>query len=541
MQTRQVRGIAALVGTAGLSVGVAGAQPLVIDWLAPTTGLWSNAGSWSGGNVPDTLDEIARLSPERLGRGLLASALVDQGFSVEAVTGTGTVDLVIQNDASLAIGSLFEGTSTFRPLRVFVGDDSLVGGGALLELIGTGDPRNGRANLRNVVIDLVNETAELVSNEETRIGTDAIVVGAGRVIGSYANSGTITSRRNATLTIQDASIHGGGELVAETFSQLRIEQSDVTGGRIAAFGGSVRLDGVDLSFTELTGFTNPMNVEGASTFTDVVIDSGVDLRIGDPLRYVATDGVFKNTGDVLVERPGRLEFDDTPDNAVLIEAGRVQLRSGWITAQQDDEVYLFPGAAVFGSGGVLADVVNLGDLDARDPDPEFPRSTLQIGGSFTQLSVGRVTTSVAQRLLPSPGDVETQSVVVDGNAALGGELAIDYLVLEPERIAGIPITVLLVRGSSSAVIGEFDRVSVGGVTSGLSPIPQVDYLDQSVDVTLFCLADVNRDGSVNPADFTAWVRSFNDRDPLADQNLDGGIDPSDFNAWVTNFNSGCGR
>jgi hypothetical protein len=55
-----------------------------------------------------------------------------------------------------------------------------------------------------------------------------------------------------------------------------------------------------------------------------------------------------------------------------------------------------------------------------------------------------------------------------------------------------------------------------------------------------CLADVNRDGQVTAADFSAWVSAFEARDPLADQNGDGAIDPTDFSAWVGNFNaSGC--
>ncbi|MEL7483757.1 MAG: GC-type dockerin domain-anchored protein [Planctomycetota bacterium] len=54
-----------------------------------------------------------------------------------------------------------------------------------------------------------------------------------------------------------------------------------------------------------------------------------------------------------------------------------------------------------------------------------------------------------------------------------------------------------------------------------------------------CVADVNGDGELNPADFNAWVIAFNTGDPAADQNGDGLVSPADFNAWVANFNAGC--
>jgi len=54
-----------------------------------------------------------------------------------------------------------------------------------------------------------------------------------------------------------------------------------------------------------------------------------------------------------------------------------------------------------------------------------------------------------------------------------------------------------------------------------------------------CLADVNMDGVLNGADFTAWINAFNNNLPECDQNSDGNCDPADFTAWVANFNAGC--
>ena len=54
-----------------------------------------------------------------------------------------------------------------------------------------------------------------------------------------------------------------------------------------------------------------------------------------------------------------------------------------------------------------------------------------------------------------------------------------------------------------------------------------------------CLADVNGDGLVTPADFNAWIIAFNSQAPECDQNGDGICAPADFNAWIINYNNGC--
>ncbi len=54
-----------------------------------------------------------------------------------------------------------------------------------------------------------------------------------------------------------------------------------------------------------------------------------------------------------------------------------------------------------------------------------------------------------------------------------------------------------------------------------------------------CIADVNGDGVLSPADFSAWVAAFNAGTPACDQNGDGSCTPADFSAWVANYNAGC--
>ncbi len=59
------------------------------------------------------------------------------------------------------------------------------------------------------------------------------------------------------------------------------------------------------------------------------------------------------------------------------------------------------------------------------------------------------------------------------------------------------------------------------------------------DTALDCLADVNQDAVLSPADFTAWIIAFNTQGPGCDQNLDGLCTPADYSAWILNWNAGC--
>ncbi|MCA9272718.1 MAG: hypothetical protein KDA31_06705 [Phycisphaerales bacterium] len=54
-----------------------------------------------------------------------------------------------------------------------------------------------------------------------------------------------------------------------------------------------------------------------------------------------------------------------------------------------------------------------------------------------------------------------------------------------------------------------------------------------------CKADVNKDGSVDPADQSSWVAAYNAMDEAADQNSDGQVTPADWSAFIANYNAGC--
>ncbi|MFI4892937.1 MAG: GC-type dockerin domain-anchored protein, partial [Phycisphaerales bacterium JB058] len=107
--------------------------------------------------------------------------------------------------------------------------------------------------------------------------------------------------------------------------------------------------------------------------------------------------------------------------------------------------------------------------------------------------------------------------------------------LDVSSVPGSP-DIRTVDGKSFRLAGsanDADQVAVlAYFTDGSSAVVLVSYADA-------CLADVNGDGAVSPADFSAWVAAYNAQAPGCDQNGDEQCTAADFSAWVTNYNSGC--
>ncbi len=96
-----------------------------------------------------------------------------------------------------------------------------------------------------------------------------------------------------------------------------------------------------------------------------------------------------------------------------------------------------------------------------------------------------------------------------------------------------------------ANLGGFDFIrittAVDSINGSLGEVStEIDAVAIVRSVSTTCIADVNGDGVLTPADFTAWLAAYQNMDPAADQNGDGMITPADFTAWLNNFNTNCG-
>jgi hypothetical protein len=112
------------------------------------------------------------------------------------------------------------------------------------------------------------------------------------------------------------------------------------------------------------------------------------------------------------------------------------------------------------------------------------------------------------------------------------------------RAAGFPVdgsTVFFTDFTGTFAIYLYgSQLGVADISFGDQQHSNVDALEICAEVVQPCdpcvIVDVNHDGAVTPADFTAWINAFNNGDPECDQNCDGACTPADFTAWIANYN-----
>lgn len=104
--------------------------------------------------------------------------------------------------------------------------------------------------------------------------------------------------------------------------------------------------------------------------------------------------------------------------------------------------------------------------------------------------------------------------------------AIDPVTGAPANLVGFDF--IRITTAVDSVNGSFGEVSA-----------EIDAVADVRSLSTDCVADVNGDGFLTPADFTAWLAAYQNQDAAADQNGDGLITPADFTAWLNNYTSNC--
>lgn len=135
---------------------------------------------------------------------------------------------------------------------------------------------------------------------------------------------------------------------------------------------------------------------------------------------------------------------------------------------------------------------------------------------------------------------------LDGKYLFGDYCTGEIWTLDPN--SGNAITFILNQGFGLSSFGQDAQgevyimsLNTGSIRKFIS-LSAVDSDGDTIPDTCepaVCLPDVNGDGMVTPADFSAWVAAFNAMAPECDQNGDGSCTPADFSAWVANYNAGC--
>ena len=147
------------------------------------------------------------------------------------------------------------------------------------------------------------------------------------------------------------------------------------------------------------------------------------------------------------------------------------------------------------------------DFSVWNLAPELYSANLDIDSVLITGDTGVFSTDLAAQAGILPGTSADFSVQFD-TQALGGFEAVAVIEVSDEDLPGAGGPVMLTVTFRGAVV---------------SP----------------CRADTNGDGSLSPADFTAWIAAFNAQSPACDQNGDDLCTPADFTAWIASYNLGC--
>lgn len=291
-------------------------------------------------------------------------------------------------------------------------------------------------------------------------------------------------------------------------------------------------DGCDIDVCDDPDSTDPIDVDGAAAtlIEGYAATSKGDNKVVVAANPAASPGMFItldfDVGEGPTEiRAGDLNLDGFPD---LVNINEI---SGTVSVLTNITDMTGPGGRNFDasvelslrsemddpdplpSSVALADIDEDGDLDVAvvSTNGSGERVVRQLLNLYVE--TGTLTFSDVEDLSEQP--VGTPLLVRSGDLEgdSGGMQLADDLVVYVDP--------------NAETLGRPAEIGVGGHASILSDDPDL------------CLADVNGDGAVTPADFSAWINAFNNNLPECDQNGDGLCTPGDFSAWIANFNAGC--
>jgi hypothetical protein len=242
----------------------------------------------------------------------------------------------------------------------------------------------------------------------------------------------------------------------------------------------------------------------------VDVPSGRSMSISSSITRVKNVGTLQIDGTLVVESPhGLYNFD----GGLIDVQGQLTLDS---TVPQGSTVLRNrAGGMLVGSGQIAPGlgsnpiVVNEGNIA---PGPGV--ATLDIGVSFTQLSSGQLQVEIAGGESPT-----NDALAIDGFATLAGTL-VAILVGEESLSLHDSFTLLT---ATYGIVGAFDQWVLPSLPDDQFWFIEYGANDVRATVEEKMAGDFNLDGTVDAADYVAWVKT--------------GGDMPEYGIWQTNFGS----
>ncbi|MCA9272486.1 MAG: hypothetical protein KDA31_05520 [Phycisphaerales bacterium] len=350
-----------------------------------------------------------------------------------------------------------------------------------------------------------------------RVGTlNTLTIGAGQTL---LGSGKIGSLGMTTIQ--------GAVIATSPTVTLKLENNfDMTGATAQGTTGVV-----EISIADLTGGTMLGGVEFSSSSVARGFTNTADLGIRDS-GTLDLDGDITNNGTITINTAGSV-FDariNAMTHVTVGGTGTIFLNGAGtpadaqLGATESTGFLTLPATqTIIGNGRIDGPASIAGTLS-----PGVDDATEGVIGLQSDIALAPTTTT----------QIDVFAIDVYDKFTLNANLALDGTISLKLRSGYVPFVgdsfTIIDAGTVTGDFATIDTPIIGG------RLFRVIVNSGDIRALWTCIGDVNLDGTLSPADFSAWVAAFNAGDTqLGDQNLDGMVSPADFSAWVANFNSGC--
>ncbi len=430
-------------------------------------------------------------------------------------------DTLVGNSAKLDGGGAFAlAGSTFQSSTIQFNSAQRNGGGVYADSFNT--------SITNSTI-----TGNRASSNSTLTGSGGGVYGVGTIDGTTIDGNIADEFGGGVFSvdrISDSTIDGnlsgddgGGVHGANTVERCTITRNRANGG----FGGGT-FEATEVTDSMLTGnrsvrgggLYNSSRIRGtliatntATGFGGGVYVTGRDVEIVDSAILNNNVGTAFSFTEVMKAGEGRIDLircTIANNNGLGKQLARFVGDSAWIESCIIWDTN-WAGSHVFSIATDAAAVAVYSNLRTS------PEAVQVIGNTKLILLAGNVNAN------PRFVDIESNNA-----ALLPGSHCIDagYFWKAPLNLTD-PF------GNPRSPLDDVGVPNTGIGLGGFLDIGATEFAGTS------CLPDVNNDGLLTAADFSAWIAAFNAGDSAADQNRDALIDQNDFSAWIANYNNGC--
>ncbi|MEN0020891.1 MAG: GC-type dockerin domain-anchored protein [Planctomycetota bacterium] len=466
-----------LLASCGFALAATSASAQVFEWAAPVNGDWSDSSAWTPMGQPFGSDTAVF--------GFTTPYVVTVTESQRRV---GTLNIANpEAQVHLSMNGSF-----FRLNDAFVGDGLFVVNADL-----------SPAGTTVLVAGVISGTIELREGSElsTSLSSpgvfdpDSLVTGTGVINGPFVYQGRVLSKEGDLIDFRNGT--NGGIVETQGTGLWDWPVAEMTNTRF-------------VGITPISGFDTMFFGQG-STIDGSVLVNKFGENVGSQFR-VARDAVVD----------GPVELNADPTNLASARFFGTDSGSGAVPTIGET-------GSVSGVGRIEGEWLNLGRVSPGLGDSVIGDLEAFVGIAATSIEYGP-SSVVAIDIAGGDG---TDTITGTATHTLGGAVVVNQIT-DDIRVFGERYEFL--RGGS--VTGEFDSL----VADDLGDVLFFDlvYLDDTgVDLLVTCLADVDRSGTLDIDDFSAFVSSFFADADVADQDANGVLDIDDFSTFVANFFAGC--